>query len=77
MVETDFLTCGNRFLESNLFFYRWKPSLKLVETNLYEKDDVPVERDFHPMETTLLFRASFLQVETVTELVETSSLHFL
>ena len=50
------------------FFYKWKPSLKLVETSSFWKDFVPVERDFPPSGNCfLLFRASFLQVETVTE----------
>ena len=26
------------------FFFKWKPSLKLVETNIFGKDFVPVER---------------------------------
>ena len=69
MVETDFRSCRNRFLLFNLFFfYKWKPSLKLVETNLFGKDFVPVERDFTPTGNCfILFRASFLQVETVNE----------
>ena len=51
-----------------IFFYKWKPSLKLGETNLLGKDFVPVERDFSPNgKCLLLFRASFLQVETVIE----------
>ena len=69
MAETDFLSCGNRFFLFNLFvFYKWKPSLELGETNLFGKDFVPVERDF-PLSGNcfLLFRAFFLQVETVTE----------
>ena len=55
----------------------WKLSLKLVETNIFGKDDVLVERDFPPCGNCfLLFSASFLKVETVTELVETSSFTF-
>ena len=51
-----------------LIFYKRKPSLKLVETNLFEKDFAPVERDFPPSGNYfLLFHASFLQVETITE----------
>ena len=63
MVETNFMSCRNRFLLFNIFFCKWKPSLKLVETNLFGKDFVPVERDF-PLDGTcfLLFCASFLQV---------------
>ena len=61
MVETDFLSCRHRFLLFTIFFYKRKPSLKLVETNLFGKNFVPVGRDF------LLFRASFLLVETVTK----------
>ena len=68
MVETDFLSFGNCFLLFNLFFYKWKPSLRLVETDLFGQDFVPVERDFPASGNCfLLFRASFLQVETVTE----------
>ena len=68
-MERDFLSCGNRFVLFNLFFfYKWKPSVKLVETNLFGKNFVPVERGFKPSGNCfLLFRASFLQVETVTE----------
>ena len=69
IVETDFLSWGNRFLLFNLFFfYKWKHSLKLVETNLFGADFVPVERDC-PLSGNcfLLFRALFMQVETVTE----------
>ena len=55
------------FFLFNLFFYKWKSSLKLVETNLFGKDFVPVERDFPPSGNCFpLFRAAFLQVETVT-----------
>ena len=68
MVETDFLSCGNRFLLFNIFFYKWKPLLKLVGTNLFGKDFVQVESDFLLSGNCyLLFRPSFLQVETVTE----------
>ena len=57
--EDDFL---------NFFFCKWKTSLKLVETTLFGKDFVLVGRDFPPSGNCfLLFRASFLQVETVTE----------
>ena len=46
----------------------WKPSLKLVETNLFGKDFVLVEMHFLPSGNCFrLLRASFLQVETVTE----------
>ena len=68
MVEMDFLSCGNRFLLSNLFFLQVKTSLKLVEKNFFGKDFVAVERDFPPSGNCfLLFCASFLQVETLTE----------
>ena len=64
MVELDFLSCGNRFL------FIKKPSQKFVETNLLGRDFVPVERDFKPSGNCfLLFRASFLQAETVTETI--------
>ena len=32
MVETHFLSLGNHFLLFNLFFYKWKLSLKLAKT---------------------------------------------
>ena len=68
MVETDFLSRGNRFQLFNFFFYKWKPSLKFVDTNLFGKDFVPMERDFPPSgNCLLLFHASFLKVKTVTE----------
>ena len=68
MVETDFLSCENRFLFFNIFFYKWKPSLKLEEANLFGKDFFPVERDFSRSGSCFtLFRPSFLQVKTVTE----------
>ena len=42
--------------------------MKLVEKNLIGKDFLAVERDFPPSGNCfLLFRASFLQVETITE----------
>ena len=47
----------NLFFLFNLFFYNWKSSLKLMETNFFGKI-------FHPVETVFF---SFLQVETVTE----------
>ena len=70
MAQAHFLSCGNRFLLFNIFFYKWKPPLKLVETHFFggmtlfplaEKDFLSSENSF------LLFRASFLQVKTVTE----------
>ena len=69
MVETNFLSCGNRFLLFSLsFFYKWKPSLQLVKISLFRKDFVPIKSDFPPIQNRfLLFHASFLQVETVTE----------
>ena len=64
----DFLFVETVFSYLIFFFYKWKPSLKLVETNFFGKDFVPVERDFPLSENCfLLFCASFLQVETVTE----------
>ena len=60
MVETHFLSCENRFLLFNLFFNKWKPLLKLVETHYFA-----VKTLFPLVER--LFRASFLQVKTVTE----------
>ena len=47
--------CGDRFLLFNLFFYKRKPLLKLVETNLFGKGFVPVERDVHPVETVFFY----------------------
>ena len=35
MVEMHFLSCGNRFLLFNFFFYRWKLSLKLMQTHFF------------------------------------------
>ena len=50
------------------FFYKWKPSLTLVETTFFGKDFVPVEREFPSGGNYfLLFRASCLQEEIVTE----------
>ena len=37
IVEKHFLFCGNRFLLFNLFFYKWKLSLKLMETLFWGK----------------------------------------
>ena len=45
-----------------IFFYKWKLLLKLLETNLFEKDFVPVERNFPPSGNCfLLFHSSSLQ----------------
>ena len=54
---------GDGFCVSYLiFFYKWKLLLKLVETYLFEKDFVPVERDFPPSGNCfLLFHSSSLQ----------------
>ena len=61
------MSCGNRFLLFNFFFDKWKPSLKLPETHFSGKDFVPIEKGFPPSGNCfLLFRASFLQVKTVT-----------
>ena len=58
----------NLFFLFNLFFYNWKSSLKLMETNFFGKNFVPAERDFPSSGNCFLFfRASFLQVATVTE----------
>ena len=46
------------------FFFQ--PSMKLVETNLFGKDFVPVERE-PSRNCFLLFRALFLQMETFTK----------
>ena len=69
MVEKDFLSCGNWFLLFKLFFfYKWKPSMELVETKFFGKNFVPIERDFPSGGNCfLLFPASFLQVEIFTE----------
>ena len=70
MVEKHFLSCGNRFL-INIFFKKFKPSLKLAETHyiFWGKTLLPLaERGFLYIENCfLLFRASFLQVKTITE----------
>ena len=78
MVETDFLSCGDRFLLFNLvfFFYKREPSLKLMETNLFGKDFVPVKRDVHQVET-VFFYSVLLSFKWKQKLVEISSLHFL
>ena len=58
----------NLFYLFDFFFYNWKSSLRLMETNFFGKNFVSVERDFPPSGNCFLFfRASFLQVETVTE----------
>ena len=68
MVETVFCLVETVFSYLIFFFYKRKPSLKLAKIDLFGKDFVPVDRDFLPSENCfLLFRASFLQVETVTE----------
>ena len=60
MAETDFLPCANYFLLLNPFFLQ-------VETfTEIGNKFVPVEKDFSPS-GNFFFRASFLQVETVTE----------
>ena len=69
-VETHFLSCGNRFLLFNLFFNKGQLSLKLEETHYFWGEILfPLtERDFLSGENCfLLFRASFLQVKSVTE----------
>ena len=72
IVDMYFKSCGNRFLLFNLFFfYKWKPSLKLVETNLFGKDYVPIEKDFAPSGNCfLLYRASFYKWKPLLKLVE-------
>ena len=70
MMETHFLSCGNRFLLCNLFFNKGKLSLKLVETHYFWGEILfPLtERDFLSGENCfLLFRAPLLQVKGVTE----------
>ena len=61
MVETDFQSCGNCFLLSDLFFYKWEPSLDLMALFLGKSLFRLVERDFlFSRNCFLLFRASFL-----------------
>ena len=60
------------------FFYKRKPSLKLVETNLFGKDFVSVERDVHPVETVFFYSVLvFRQWKPLLKLVEISCLYFL
>ena len=44
MVETNFLSCGNPFLSFIFFFYKWKPPLKLKETNCFGKNFISADR---------------------------------
>ena len=63
MVETDFFS-----LVETVFFYLFFFSLQVETCTEIGKDFVPVERDFPPSGNYfLLFRASFLQVKTVTK----------
>ena len=90
--ERYFLSSGNVFL--NKFFIPYggggfpcliffstsgrKPSLKLVEVNLFGKDFIPAERDFHPV-VTVFFYSVLLSCKwkPILKLVETSNLYFL
>ena len=68
MVKTDVWSCGNRFPLFNLFFYKWKPSLKLMVYFLRNNLSPVIERYFLSSGSRfLLLRASFLRVETVSE----------
>ena len=61
MVETDFLSCGNRFL-SFCFFYKWNPSLKLM-AHFLRKDFIPANRKWFSIQWKLLsFIPCFLPV---------------
>ena len=56
MAETDFVSSGNRFLFFDLFFYKRKPSLKLMAhfwggKTLY----LLVEKGFFPTETVFFY----------------------
>ena len=53
MVETEFLSCGNCFLLFNLFFFKWKLTLELVETNLFRKGI------FSPVKTVFFYPVLF------------------
>ena len=56
----------------------WKPSLKLVETNLFGKDFVLVEMDFYPVETIFVYSVLLsCKWKLLLKLVETNSLYFL
>ena len=67
MLKKSFYLCENLVVEAPCAL-RLVETFWLVETNLFGKDFVPVERDFPPSGNCfLLFHASFLQVETATE----------
>ena len=65
----DFLSCGNRSLLFISFFFLQAENFTEISGNKFiGKDIVPVERDFPRCGNCfLLFPASFLQVEIVTE----------
>ena len=68
MVETDFVSCGNRILLFDIFFFKWKPLLKILPIFVGKTLFPLVERDFlFSGKCLLLFRATFLQVETISE----------
>ena len=68
MVEMDFRSCGNCLLLFNLFFLQFETLAEINRNKYFGEDFVPVERDLPPSENYfLVFCASFLQVETVTE----------
>ena len=69
MVETDFLSCENCFLLFN-FFPQLETFTIICGNNFFGKDVAPVESDFPPSgNCSFLFRAFFLQVETVIETI--------
>ena len=72
MVETQFLSCGNRFLSFNLFFFQQVENVTETsgEPLFLGKDFISTSRkgfSVSPRDYFLLFRVSFLQVKTVTE----------
>ena len=59
---------GTVFSYLIFFFLQVETFTEISGNKLFGKDFVPVERDIQPSGNCfLLFRASFLQVETVTE----------
>ena len=55
MVEEDFLSCGKCFLLLKHFFYKRKPSLKLVETHLLAKYFISAGRKGFSVQWKLFF----------------------
>ena len=73
MVEKDFLSCGNRFLLFNLFFYKKKRSLKLVEIHFLGEKTLflLVERDFLSSGNCFLLRIIHLRCSITKGVLKT------